>query len=141
MEELLSVSWVVSSDRVSMTVCELCNGKYELFRAGGLGVCPTDNSSSFRMNPAGIVSVKTGVGGNSTAKGGVAREHDWENALDVMETEDPSKARLACRDELLLLLLSVWRRRLARRVKRSKSMEFLGAWSLREAKTHGAVLR
>jgi hypothetical protein len=26
-EELLSASWVVSSDRVAMTVCEFCNGQ------------------------------------------------------------------------------------------------------------------
>ena len=71
---------------MAMTVCEFCNG-YEYF------VCPTDNSSSFCMNPAGIASVKTGVGGNSAAGGGDATENDWEKALDAMERGDP-KARL-----------------------------------------------
>ena len=127
-EELLSSSWVVSSDRVAMTVCEFCNGWCEFFRAGVLGVCPTDNSSSFRINSAGIASVKTGVGGNSTPGGGDAMENDWEKALDAMETRrDPDKTRLLGRDELVVLLLpSAWRRMSARRVMNSTSMGFLG---------------
>ena len=84
-----------------------------------------DNRSSFRMKHAGIASVKTGVGGNSTAGGGDATENDWEKTLDVMEAEDPNKARLACGDELVLLLPSAWHRMLARRVLSSKSMGFL----------------
>jgi len=93
-----------------------------------LGVCPTDNSSSFRINSAlgpGTSSVKIGVGGNSTAEGGDKTENDWEKALDVMETEDPNKARLVCGDELVLLVPSAWRRMSARRVVSSGSMGFL----------------
>ena len=115
---------------MAMVACEFCNGWCEFFRAGPgvLGVCPTDTHSSFRMKPAGIASVKTGVGGNSTAEGGDKTENDWvEKALDVMETEDPNKARLACGDELVLLVPSAWRRRSARRVISSGSIGFLDA--------------
>jgi hypothetical protein len=60
-----------------MIVCEFCDG-YEFVRAGALGICRTDNGSSFRMNPAGVASAKTGVGGNWTAGGIDAMEYDWE---------------------------------------------------------------
>jgi hypothetical protein len=124
---------------VEVTVCEFCNG-YGCFKPEASGVCPTDNSSSFRMNPAGIASVKTGVGGNSAAGGGDATENDWEKALDAMEKGVP-KARLAGGDELVLLLPSVRRRMAARRVINSTSMGFLGiCQSPRGATTHCAVL-
>jgi len=85
-----------------------------------------DNGSSSRMNPAGIVSAKTGVGGNSTAGDDDMTEIDWERALDARETEDPNKAKLASDDELMLLVPSAWRRRSARRAISSTSMGFLG---------------
>ena len=116
---------VVSSDRVAMTVCEFCNG-YEFFRTGALAICRTGNGLSFRMNPPGIESAKIGVEGNSTAGGVDATEFDWVKILGAMEAEDPNIARLVCRDELVLPVSSVWRRRPARRVISSKSMEFLG---------------
>lgn len=69
------------------------------------------NRSSFCISSAGIASVKTGVGGNSTAWGSDATENDWEQALDATETLwDPNKARLLGGDELVLLTPSDWRR-------------------------------
>ena len=125
-EPLSGTLWGVSRDPVAVTIC---NG-YECFRARALGVCSTANSSSFWMSLAGIASVKTGSGGNSTAWGGDrdATENDWEKALDAMETHDPNKARLLRGDELLLPLLlpSAWRRMSARWVINSTSMGFLG---------------
>jgi hypothetical protein len=56
------------------------------------------------MSSAGIASVKTGVGGNSTTWGSDATENDWEQALDAMETQrDPNKARLLGGEEQVLL--------------------------------------
>ena len=99
----------------------------QFFEAGGSAACRTDSGSSFRTSPAGITSMKTGVGGNSTTEVDDRPQNDWEKALDVMETEDPNKVRLC--NELVLLVPSVWRRRAARRVISSKSelMDFLGA--------------
>ena len=78
------------------------------------------------MSPAGIPSVQTGVGGNSTAGGGGKTENEWEKALDLMETQDPNRARLDAGDELVLLAPLAWRRISARRVINSTSMDFLG---------------
>jgi hypothetical protein len=66
-----------------------------------------DLGSSSRMNPAGIASSKTGVGGNSTAGDDDMTEIGREKALDARVTEDPNKFRLSCDDELMLLVPSV----------------------------------
>jgi hypothetical protein len=124
--ELLGPSRIVSKDRVAVTGCKFCNGCGFLREA--LGVCATNNDS-FRMNPSGIRSVKTGVGGNSTAGGGDVMENDWEKALDAIETGDPNKAidSLAWGVELMLLVPSVCCRRSAMRAINWTSMGFLGA--------------
>ena len=50
--ELLAASRMVSRDRVSVTSCEFCNECS--FLRGALGVCTTDNDSSFHPNLSGI---------------------------------------------------------------------------------------
>lgn len=81
--------------------------------------------------------MKTGVGGNSTVEGGDATEDDWKDVLDAMGVGDP--ICVACGVETVLVVPAVCRRRSDMRATNWSSMRFLGARSLRQAETHGAV--
>jgi hypothetical protein len=72
--------------------------------------------------------VKTGVGGNSTSGGRNATEDDSEKILDATEAEESKQLiGLTHGDELVLLVSSVCRRRLAMRAINWASMGCSGA--------------
>jgi len=105
-----------------------------------LGIWAARNEESmFRLRPSGILSVKTGVGGNSTTGSSDAMDNDSEKTPDEMEARDSDQLiGLSCDDKLVLLVLPAFCRcRLAMRAINSGSFGFLGSRGSCEVMIHG----